>query len=351
MHHDKNHKQNSLEGDRGLPNVNHNPSNLIKGGMIKILAVLGMIITLGFAYLSYVKSNKPEHKNAQKNLQITDVVPARTFELPAQKKDISQKNQTMNSSKPLDDNPLEIIDKSGAALMASKETPVTHSSEDTNTNQRSANTALSELLTATATSAQSASVLKNRDYLLPKGSLIDCVLQTRLDSTLPGMTACVVTRNIYGDTGKVLLVERGSIVTGEYQSNMKQGQARIFVLWNRIKTPNGIVINLDSPGTDALGGAGLPGYVDAHFFQRFGGAILLSLIQDAGAAGANALSSQSDTTITLNNTSGASQTLALEALKNTINIPPTLYKNQGDRLGIYVARDLSFKTVYDLKPE
>lgn len=148
-----------------------------------------------------------------------------------------------------------------------------------------------------------------------------------------------------------MLVERGSTVTGEYQSNMKQGQARIFVLWNRIKTPNGVVINLGSPGTDSLGGSGIPGYVENHFWQRFGGAILLSLIQDAGAAGANALSNQADTAITLNNTSGASQALAAEALKNTINIPPTLYKNQGDRLGIYVARDLDFKTVYDLKPE
>jgi type IV secretion system protein VirB10 len=162
------------------------------------------------------------------------------------------------------------------------------------------------------------------------------------------MTACVVTRNIYSDNGKVLLIERGSTVSGEYQANMRQGQERIFVLWSRIKTPHGVVINLDSPGTDPLGGAGLPGYVETHFWKRFGGAIMLSMVGDIGDWISNKASNGNPNRIQFDNTSDGVQDMATEALRNTINIPPTLYKNQGEQVGIYVARDLDFSSVYDV---
>jgi type IV secretion system protein VirB10 len=247
------------------------------------------------------------------------------------------------------------IDKSSSALMVTQGTKRARSEGNNVVNPVKPTPendgVLAGLLKATDTPTVLASTLKNRAYLLAKGSFIDCVLQTKLDSTVPGMTSCVVTRNIYSDTGKVLLIERGSTVSGEYQSALKQGQARIFVLWNRVKTPNGVVVALNSPGTDSLGSSGIPGYVDTHFWERFGGAMMLSLLQDAAATAANSVnqSTNDNVTITLDNTGAASQALAVEALRNTINIPPTLYKNQGDRVGIYVARDLDFSSVYALK--
>ena len=211
---------------------------------------------------------------------------------------------------------------------------------------------LSDLLEGpSSTEGRSAKRLKKRHVVLAKGSFIECVLQTRLDSTVPGMTACVVPRNIYSDNGKLLLIERGSTVTGEYQSTMRQGMARIFVRWTRIKTPHGVLVELDSPGTDPLGGAGMPGYVDTHFWERFGGAMMLSLVDDVARYATQSQSSNSGT-INFSSTGEATQNMAVEALKNTINIPPTLSKNQGEVIGIYVARDLDFSGVYDveLKP-
>lgn len=211
---------------------------------------------------------------------------------------------------------------------------------------------LSGLLTSTSTATRNATRLPNRNFLLTKGTFIDCGMKTALNSTVAGMTSCTVTNNIYSDNGKVLLIERGSKVTGEYQGNMKQGQARIFVLWTRIETPTGVVVNLDSPGTDGLGGSGLPGYVDTHFWERFGNAIMLSIIQDGLAAMAQPKTDAgSGTTIYTGtqNTRNNSQSLAEETLRNSINIPPTIYKNQGDRIGIFVARDLNFSSVYALE--
>lgn len=210
-------------------------------------------------------------------------------------------------------------------------------------------TDLGRHLAATATPPRSASVLPDRDYLLAKGTFIECVLETRLDSTVPGMTRCLVTRPIYSDTGRVVLVDRGSTVSGEYQATMHQGMARIFVLWTRIKTPSGVVVSLDSPATDSLGGGGIPGEVDNHFWQRFGGALLLSLVSDV-ASTATLLATRGSQVVNLSNTSDAAGNAVAEALRNTINIPPTLYTNQGALVGIYVARDLSFRGVYDLQP-
>lgn len=198
--------------------------------------------------------------------------------------------------------------------------------------------------------AAMAGKLGDRHYLLTQGSMIDCVLETRMITTQPGMTACYVTRDIYSANGRVVLLDRGSKVIGHYQGGITQGQARIFVLWSRIETPKGIIINLDSPGTGSLGEGGVGGYVDTHFWERFGGAILLSLVDDfSDVATQRMANSNNKNQPTFSSTTNNAQTMAAEALKNSINIPPTLNKNQGERISIFVARDLDFRSVYELK--
>lgn len=209
---------------------------------------------------------------------------------------------------------------------------------------------LGKSLQPTITRGTMATKLPDRNYLIAKGAFMDCALETRIDSTRSGMTSCTLTTNMYSENGKVILLERGSKMTGQYQGGLKQGEARIFVLWTRVQTPKGVIINLDSPGTDALGGSGLDGYVDNHFWQRFGGAIMLSLIDDAFLA-ATQRDNGGGTTVNLGNTSTASQNLAAEALKNTINIPPTLMKNHGDHINVFVARDLDFRSVYGIRAQ
>jgi type IV secretion system protein VirB10 len=192
-----------------------------------------------------------------------------------------------------------------------------------------------------------AGVLGDRNLLITKGSMIDCGLGTRLDSTVPGMVSCFVTRDVWSANGAVVLIPRNSKVTGSYGRGIAQGQARIFVTWDRVEAPNGVVIDLDSPGTDQLGGGGIPGKVDSHFMARFGGAILMSVISDALQTGIAAASKSGTTSI--NTSSQTSDELANTALQNSINIAPTLYKNQGDRVNIFVARDLDFSGIYALK--
>lgn len=205
---------------------------------------------------------------------------------------------------------------------------------------------LAAKLTPTSVALVQAAKLPDRDLLITQGTFIDCVLETVLDSTVPGFTRCVTTRNIYSNSGRVILLERGTKIIGQYQGGIKQGQARIFVLWTRAETPHGVIIELASPGTDPLGAAGLPGDVDSKFWPRFGGALLLSIVADAfdvvkAEAGANQISTA--------NTQEASKDAAGIALENSINIPPVLYKNQGDKINVVIAQDLDFSSVYGLR--
>ena len=148
----------------------------------------------------------------------------------------------------------------------------------------------------------------------------------------------MVSRDVRSFDGSTVLIPRGSRVIGQYRSGLAQGQSRAFVIWTRILRPDGASIQIASSGADALGRAGMDGQVDRHFFQRFGGAILLSVVNGAVAG----LSERASTQIVI----GSSQDAAsLGALAQPANISPTIKVPQGSPIRIFVARDLDFSPV------
>lgn len=206
---------------------------------------------------------------------------------------------------------------------------------------------------ATSLDGSRAGIIADRNMFITRGTFLDCALETAISSDVPGMTSCRLTRDVYSTSGKVLLLERGSRITGQYQGGLQRGKARIFVLWTRVETPNGVVVNLDSPGTDSLGRSGHSGYIDSHFWQRFGGAIMLSLIDDIGTYAANQASESSsgNNQIQFGGTAETARDSAGVALENSINIPDTLLKHQGEQINVFVARDLDFRGVYELRAQ
>jgi type IV secretion system protein VirB10 len=199
----------------------------------------------------------------------------------------------------------------------------------------------------TATAQVSASNLGNRSYLLARGSVIPCVLETQLVSNIGGGTSCILPQNVYSDNGKVLLLEKGSSITGMYENSVRTGDKRIAILWQRIKTATGVVIDVDSPAADQLGVMGAPGVVDNHWAERIGAAFLLSLVEDAVSI-QTAQTGQSRNP-GFGSSAATTTTMSEKVLDSTINIAPTLYKNRGDRLMVYVSRDLWFNNVYNIK--
>lgn len=211
-------------------------------------------------------------------------------------------------------------------------------------------------LVGSSTPKVAASMLGNRSLTLPKGTAFTCALKTKVISATSGFVGCQVQRHVFSDDGRVLLIERGSHLDGEYRiTSVRPGTVRIPVLWTRIRTPLGVTVDIDSPGTGRLGESGIDGHVDNRWGERIGAAMLLSLIDDSvklviqNQAASSSSDRQSDT-IVLPSTTANTSKLAEKVLDSTINIPPLVYQNQGGIVGIYVARDVDFSSVYELKP-
>jgi type IV secretory pathway VirB10-like protein len=183
--------------------------------------------------------------------------------------------------------------------------------------------------------------MSDLDRLVPQGAVVGAVLETALNSDLPGYARAVVTKDVLSFDGSAVLIPAGSRVVGEYNSGVAQGASRIFIVWTRLIRPDGVTIALGSPATDELGRAGLAGKVNRHFLQRFSGAILLSVLTGAINAGSSALARGSTIFV---GTGNEATTLATQALRGN-DIPPTIKTRQGALVRIFVARDLDFSAV------
>ena len=179
------------------------------------------------------------------------------------------------------------------------------------------------------------------DRLIPQGAVIGATMETALNSDLPGYARAVIQRDVRSFDGSNILIPAGSRVIGQYKSGVAQGASRVFVLWTRLIRSDGVSIDLASPATDDLGRAGIGGKVNRHFLQRFGGAILTTVLS-AGLNAATASRSGGSTIVV--GSAGEAASLAGQAAGNG-DIPPTITTRQGAAVRIFVARDLDFSRV------
>jgi len=211
---------------------------------------------------------------------------------------------------------------------------------------------LSKSLQPSRQAGAKAYLLANPSMTVTKGAVIPCTVIPAIDSTLPGIVTCIQTADVWSTDGKILLLERGTKWVGEQKFGLSQGQKRLGMLWTRGETPNHVLVDVDSGTADSLGRPGINGEIDTHFWDRFGGAIMISLIDDVGSflSATQSRSGGGNTTaIAFPGTISGAQNAMSDVLKSTLNIPPTLTKNQGAAISIYVARDLDFSDVYALE--
>jgi type IV secretion system protein VirB10 len=195
------------------------------------------------------------------------------------------------------------------------------------------------------------------DAIIPEGTLIPGILETAINSDLPGQIRAIVSQDVYSFDGRRILIPTGTRLIGEYQSEATRGQKRIFVIWTRLLRDDGVSVRLNSIGTDSLGRSGLTGIVDNKWRERFGSAILLSVI-GAGSSyltgyGSGQYSSGDGNTDADRAADLARETIAQtfsdmanQALAENLKIPPTISVHQGERIFVYVRQDLDFSAIY-----
>ncbi|MCQ3028940.1 conjugal transfer protein [Pseudomonas tremae] len=188
----------------------------------------------------------------------------------------------------------------------------------------------------------------NRKYLVSHNTYTRCALYTEIISTHPGLVDCRLTDPLYSADGSTVIAEAGDKLTGEQTVQVGPGETSVFTTWTELETRSGARAKLDSLGAGPMGASGTEAWINRHYMQRFGGAVMLSFIQDALQAASNTTQKSSGSGgYTVNNSEQNVESMANKALDSTINIPDTGHLLPGTVITVIVARDIDFSSVFE----
>lgn len=218
---------------------------------------------------------------------------------------------------------------------------------------------------------QIVTIRRELERVILQGKVMDAVLETAINTDLPGKLRAIVSRDVYSESGKRVVIPKGSRLIGAYATDIKFGQARVYVIWNRVIRPDGIDAIFDSTddmiAVDSLGRSGVYGQLDNRFFEIFGSSILLSSMTVAFAVAADAAAGGDNTTTSTTPSgigAGTSTTTgdvvsqgvaqAVSDLGSDVKsiaqqyfkTAPRITVDQGTRIKIFVNKDVIFPPSY-----
>ena len=201
--------------------------------------------------------------------------------------------------------------------------------------------------------------IKDLSSTVGQGKIISAVLETAIDTQLPGMIRAIVSHDVYPEDGSNRIIPKGSRLVGVYNTSLFKGQDRVFVIWTRVIRPDGVDVMINSPGVDMLGRAGVEGFLDSRYSEMFSSAVLTSILGIGLAAASDELVGDSQTTQTSSpdgsnsTTSSATNQAATQALGNVaatgsaiiqdmFSLRSMVTVDQGTRINVMVNKDLIF---------
>lgn len=182
-----------------------------------------------------------------------------------------------------------------------------------------------------------ARAMTNPSTTVTEGTLIPAILETAINTDVPGYVRAVVSQDVKSFDGRRVLIPRSSRLIGQYQAGVQQGQRRAYVIWTRLIRPDGVSVNLGSPAVGFDGATGLEGDVNSHFFKRFGSGLLLSVVGGLGAVATGGIGGVI--------VAGGAQGAANSAVQSQGQISPTIRVRMGEPIRVFTARDLDFSAV------
>jgi type IV secretion system protein VirB10 len=210
--------------------------------------------------------------------------------------------------------------------------------------------------------AISATRIQNPENIVSQGRIIDAVLETAINSTIGGQVRAIVTRDVYAEVGRNILIPKGTRLYGQYGSggNSTAGP-RVIITWTRIMRPDNVSATINSFASDQFGRSGIEGQIDAKYFSSITSSLLLSAIPLVSTIVTNAITNtnpQTVTTGTAGNTtiiqdpiniatqSFTSQVskMTSDIIKNITDSKPTVTLDQGTRIKVLVNQDIKLPT-------
>ena len=195
---------------------------------------------------------------------------------------------------------------------------------------------LNGALPSTVTQAE---IIANPSNTVIQGTMIQAVMETALDSSLPGQTRAIISEDVFSYDGTRLLIPRGSHLIGRYRSGIEIAQRRVTIAWDRIILPNNQTVQISSFGGDELGRSGVSGFVDTRFGERFGSAALISIISAAPSAAAALVKDETAADV-LEDVGDDVADATDSVIGEYLSIGPVIYVDQGARVTVMVDRDL-----------
>lgn len=185
-------------------------------------------------------------------------------------------------------------------------------------------------------------VIARPSATVTQGTLIEASLETAISTDLSGNVAAIVSHDVWSFDMSRILIPRGSRLYGRYDSEVRIGQRRVLIAWDRLVTTDGRSARFAAFGTDRIGRSGLPGTIRRHFLQRFGSAALISVIGAIPAIAASRYQGDEIVSETVENVGEDFGGAVDDVMAEYLGIPPTISVNHGAIVMVRVDVDLEF---------
>ena len=183
---------------------------------------------------------------------------------------------------------------------------------------------------------------------IPKGTIVDIRLYTRVNTSIPGPVLGEVIFDVWDVDQKWIVIPRGSKLMGAASTMGSDTDSGGKVVFDTFIAPTGREIPIAVPVLTAsrIGITGVPGSVDYHWGRVFGGSVALALLtgytSNSGApAGANSTMTQGDS-VRQNMQSQVNQ-VGNSLLSRFINIKPDITLEEGTIAKIIILQHMMLK--------
>jgi type IV secretory pathway VirB10-like protein len=177
------------------------------------------------------------------------------------------------------------------------------------------------------------------------GTIIPAVLETAINTDLPGNVIARVTENIYdSQTGKNILIPQGTILIARYNSSVSYQQHRVQVVWDVLIRPDGYQIELEGMnGVDPRGIAGLKAVYHENWFEYVKAAGIISLfslinskmVEQVAKYGSDQMA---EGVITSN--AEFIKEIGGNFISRALNIQPTLTIDNGEKINVMLNKNI-----------